>query len=212
MKNFCDIYSVSRETFSKLEKYCQAIIEWQSKMNLVSKSSLQDIWKRHIEDSAQLFNLIPATAKNLLDIGSGAGFPGMVIAIISAEKTPYLNITLTESITKKTLFLNYTKDLLHLENTNILNTRVETIKNKKFSIITARAVTNLVDLLEYSYQLLDKNGLCIFPKGKSYKEEIEQAKKQWQFSLTIVDSQTSEEGKILVINKLTKKRSAKCRE
>ena len=89
---------------------------------------------------------------------------------------------------------------------------VLSIKNKKFSAITARAVTSLDDLLEYANLLLDKNGLCIFPKGKSYKEEIEQAQKQWKFSLTIVDSNTSEEGKILIIKKLTKKGRTKCQE
>lgn len=212
MKDFCAKYNVSHETYLKLEKYCQYLIDWQDKMNLVSKKSLQDIWARHFEDSAQLYNFIPSTAKSLLDIGSGAGFPGLVLAIIAAEKTPYLKITLAESIKKKTLFLNYVKEELSLNNTTILNERVETIKNKKFSAITARAVTSLDDLLKYANLLLDKNGLCIFPKGKSYKEEIEQAQKQWKFSLTIVDSNTSEEGKILIIKKLTKKGRTKCQE
>lgn len=211
MKKFCETYGVSRETFFKLEKYCQALTDWQSKINLISKNSLQDVWKRHIADSAQLFNLIPPNANNLLDIGSGAGFPGMVLAIISSEKTPYLKITLTESVTKKTLFLNHVKNLLLLDNTDILNDRVEKIKNKKFSVITARAVTALSDLLEYAHPLLDENGICIFPKGKTYQEEITQAQKQWKFSLKTIDSQTSEEGKILVINKLTKRRT-KCQE
>ena len=212
MKDFCAKYNVSHETYLKMEKYCQSLLDWQSRMNLVSNSSLEDIWNRHFEDSAQLFNLVPLTAKNLLDIGSGAGFPGMVLAIIAEEKTPYLKVTLTESITKKTLFLNHVKNLVSLNNTNILNERVEKIKNKKFSVITARAVTALTDLLEYSFPLLDKNGICIFPKGKNYKKEIEQAQKQWDFSLTVVDSKTSEEGKILVINKLTKKGRTKCQE
>ena len=88
MKNFCNIYNISRETYSTVELYCQTLIEWQNNINLVSNNSLQDVWNRHFADSAQLFNLIPENAKSLLDIGSGACFPGMVMAIIANEKTP----------------------------------------------------------------------------------------------------------------------------
>ncbi len=204
MKDFCDKYSVSRETYSLLEKYCQELKDWQCKMNLVGANTLKDLWSRHIEDSAQIFELIPTEAKNLLDIGSGAGFPGMVLGIMSLCKTPYLKITLTDSIKKKTLFLNHIKDAIHLDNVEVLNIRAEQIKDQKFSVITARAVTALTDLLGYANHLLKKDGVCIFPKGKSYQQEINDASKKWKFSLSVVDSKTSDEGKILIISNLRK--------
>lgn len=212
MKNFCDTYDVSRETYSKLELYCQALIEWQEKINLISKNSLQDVWNRHFADSAQLFNLIPKNARTIIDIGSGAGFPGMVLAIISNKKTPYLKTTLVESIKKKTLYLNHVKELVGVRNLEIINGRAELIKNKKFDVVTSRAVTALQGLLTYADNLLNKNGICIFPKGANYQKEIDEAKKFWKFSLDVIQSTTSEEGKILIISNLTKKGRSKCQE
>ena len=204
MKNFCDTYNVSRETFSKLESYCQSLQEWQQKFNLVSKNSLNDIWKRHIEDSAQLFEYIPSSAEQLLDIGSGAGFPGMVIAIMAAEKTPYLNITMTDSIMKKTVYLNHVREITGLSNVDILNCRVEKL-DRKFDVITARAVAPLDELFVYSSQLLSKNGICIFPKGLSYQDEISVAKQKWNFDIQAFCSKTSEDGKILIVSNIVKK-------
>lgn len=204
MKEFCDLHNVSRETYLHLEKYCQELKDWQCRMNLVSTNSIIDLWNRHIEDSAQLFALIPTDAKTLLDIGSGAGFPGMVLGIMAADKTPYLKITLIDSINKKTVFLKHIKSMLSLNNIEVLNVRAEQINNQKFSVITARAVTALSDLLGYAYNLLRKDGICIFPKGKTYQQEIDQALKKWKFSLSVVNSKTSEEGKILIISNLKK--------
>ena len=106
MKNFMEKYNVSRETFDCLKTYEASLNEWQQKFNLVSKNSLADAWNRHFADSAQLFDYIPKEAEVLLDFGSGAGFPGMVLAIMAKEKTPYLKVKLIESIGKKTLYLN----------------------------------------------------------------------------------------------------------
>ena len=106
MKNFMDKYSVSRETFERLKAYEKSLHEWQKRFNLVSNASLEHAWERHFLDSAQLFKLIPDGARTLVDFGSGAGFPGMVLAIMAAEKTPYLNFRLVESIGKKTLYFN----------------------------------------------------------------------------------------------------------
>ncbi len=205
MNNFCEKYNVSRETYLKLDRYCQSLTEWQEKFNLISKNTLNDIWNRHIEDSAQIFEHIPSKAKKLLDIGSGAGFPGMVIAIIASEKTPYLNITLVDSIHKKTLYLNHVKELNNLSNVEILNDRAENITGSKFDVITARAVTALTELLKYSHPLLSKNGVCIFLKGRSYKDEIFTARQNWNFDCKEINSQTSDEGKILIISNIAKK-------
>ena len=98
MKNFIEKYNVSCETIEKLKTYQELLFEWQKKFNLVSNSSLQNIWDRHFSVSAQLYKYIPQTANTLIDFGSGAGFPAMVIAIMGLNRTPYLNVSMVESI------------------------------------------------------------------------------------------------------------------
>ena len=110
MENFLNKYNVSRETFDKLKTYEATLREWQNKFNLVSNKSLEDAWNRHFWDSVQLIKYIPEKAKILYDFGSGAGFPGMVLAILAAEKMPNLQVFLIESIRKKTLYLNAVKE------------------------------------------------------------------------------------------------------
>ena len=205
MENFMTTYNVSRETYDKLKLCQQALCEWQNKFNLVSKNSLEDAWNRHFLDSAQLFPLLPSTAKSLVDLGSGAGFPGMVLAVMATEKTPYLKLTLVESITKKTLYLNHLKQICGCTNVEIINDRIEKLTGKTFDVVTARAVTALTDLLTYAYPLLKKDGVCIFPKGRSYEEEIKQTEKKWNFEYQVVPSTTAEDGVILMIKKLKNK-------
>lgn len=197
-------YNVSRETFERLKLCQQALNEWQSKFNLVSANSLQDAWMRHFVDSAQLYPLLPQKAKTLADLGSGAGFPGMILAVMAMEKTPYLKVTLIESIKKKTLYLKYLSEISGC-NVEIMNQRIEEIKDRRFDVITARAVTALTDLLAYACPLLTKDGVCLFPKGKSFAEEIKIAQAKWQFDYTTIPSVTSPESVVLVIRNLRKK-------
>ena len=205
MKKLIEKYNVSRETINLLKTYHDLLIEWQDKFNLVSNSSLQNAWERHFEDSIQLYEYIPKTAKSLVDFGSGAGFPAMVLAIIAKEKTPYLNFTLVESIKKKTLYLNEVsfKTGVHV---NIINDRIEKIKTQKFDVITSRAMTSLVDLLKYANPFCHKDTVCIFPKGKNYSLELAEAHKSWRFKCEIKASKVSEEGKILIITDIKKKK------
>ena len=201
MKNFMEKYNVSRETFEKLKTYECLLKEWQTKFNLVSNSTLENAWERHFLDSVQLFKLIPQTAKTLMDFGSGAGFPGMVIAIMANAKTPYLKVSLVESTTKKTLYLNEVKKQVGVE-VEIINERIEKIKPHIVDVITSRAMTSLDALLQYALPFCGKKTVCIFPKGKKYAEELQEAQKKWSFSCQIVDSEQSDEGKILVITDL----------
>ena len=130
MKNTIEKYNVSRETYELLKRYESSLSEWQQKMNLVSRNSLVDAWKRHFLDSMQLFSLLPQGAKVVYDFGSGAGFPGMVLAVMAKEKTPYLKFKLVESIKKKTLYLNAVKELTGA-NVEIINDRIENIEAEK---------------------------------------------------------------------------------
>lgn len=205
MKNFTEKYSVSHETFDRLNTYLVLLKEWQNKFNLVSKSSLEDAWFRHFEDSAQLFKFIPKTAHSLIDFGSGAGFPGMVLAIMALEKTPYLKVTLVESIKKKTLYLNEVATATGVD-VEIENSRIENLKPQKADVITSRAMTSLNDLLKYAFSFCHEQTVCIFPKGRRYAEELAEAHKHWRFKCQIEPSEVSEEGKILIITDITKKK------
>jgi len=198
-------YSVSCETMGLLTIYHGLLVEWQSKFNLVSNSSLQHAWNRHFEDSVQLYEYIPQNAVSLIDFGSGAGFPAMVLAIIAKEKTPYLNFTLVESIKKKTLYLNEVA-LKTGVSVNIINDRIENIKKQKYDVITSRAMTSLNDLLKYAYPFCHKQTVCIFPKGKNYSSELAEAHKTWKFKCDIKQSKVSDEGKILIITDIQKKK------
>lgn len=208
MENEMQKYDVSRETLLKLRAYEASLQEWQNKFNLVSKSSLEDAWNRHFIDSMQLFKYIPQSAQSLYDFGSGAGFPGMVLAIMAAEKTPYLKVSLIESIGKKTLYLKHVSEICSV-NVEIFNQRIESLPKNKVDVVTSRAMTSLSDLLGYAYPFCKKETVCIFPKGKKHQEEIDEAKKHWQFECQIHPSETSSEGVILVITKLAKLKGVK---
>ena len=204
MKKFMEKYSVSRETQNELMLYHQLLIDWQQKFNLVSKSSLDDAWKRHFEDSAQLVKFIPQSAQTMIDFGSGAGFPALVVAMMLKGRTPYLNVSMVESIRKKTLYLNAVAEATNT-NVEVINDRIENLPSKKYDVITSRAMTSLKDLLGYAYRFCHKNTVCIFPKGKSYAEELAEAHKFWRFKCVIEQSEVSAEGKILIINNISKK-------
>ena len=165
MKNFCEKYNVSRETFDRLKTYQELLLSWQQKFNLVGPATLEDAWNRHFLDSVQLFFLIPKDAEVLYDFGSGAGFPGMVLAILANEKMPNLEVNLVESTGKKTLYLNEVKDQTNTK-VNIINERIEKISAQKADVITSRAMASLNDLLGYAIRFCQENTICIFPKGK----------------------------------------------
>ena len=169
---------------------------------------MSDAKIRHFEDSVQLFDYIPRSAKNLIDFGSGAGFPAMVLAIIAREKTPYLKFTLVESIKKKTLYLNEVAEKTGVC-VDVINDRIENIKKQKFDVITSRAMTSLSELLKYSHPFCHEKTICIFPKGKNYALELAEAHKKWVFKCEVKASQVSEEGKILIITQIKKKKEKK---
>ena len=142
----------------------------------------------------------------MYDFGSGAGFPGLVLATVLQERTPYLKVKLIESIKKKTLYLNAVVELLKLDNVEVLNDRIENIKKVTADVITSRAMCNLNDLLQYASGFCGKKTKCIFPKGKKYAEEISEAQKNWNFNYELVQSISSDEGMIIVITDLSGKR------
>ncbi|MBY0272210.1 MAG: 16S rRNA (guanine(527)-N(7))-methyltransferase RsmG [Alphaproteobacteria bacterium] len=188
--------NVSRETFEKLKVYQQTLETWQKKLNLISSSTLPHIWERHFEDSLQLLPYLPLFRSNLVDLGSGAGFPGLVLAITRPD---FLNVTLIESDLKKCVFL---ENVSRETNTpvTILNERIEALKKPlKFNIIVARGLAPLSLLIDYAVPLMDINCVCLFLKGKEYENEIENSRKKWDFNLELFPSLTDSRGRILKI-------------
>ena len=199
-------YNVSRETLGQLVDFTQIICEWNEKMNLISKNSIKDIWQRHILDSIQLIDYLPLNLKKLVDIGSGAGFPALVLAIVLAGKKTDAHLDLVESITKKTVYLNDAVQRLGLQNVQIVNSRVENAVFKGVDVITARAVAALDVLLAYQNKIGDNKTIGLYLKGKTYREEIAAAHKNWDFECNVAENRYSDDGVILQISALRRKK------
>ena len=144
--------------------------DWNARHNLVAKSTLPDLWPRHMWDSAQLAALIPPEAKTLADLGSGAGFPGLVLAALR----PDLAVTLHEATTKKCAFLQAAAERMALHVT-IENARMEDQPHKAFDVVTARACAPLPQLLDYAYRFTGPNSVCLFLKGQNVGSELTEA-------------------------------------
>lgn len=198
--------SVSRETLTKLQEFSRILEEWNAKMNLVSKNSMNDLWTRHILDSMQLIDYLPKNLKTLVDIGSGAGFPALILAIGLEEKNPAVKLKLVESITKKTVYLNDVAKRLNLKNVEVVNSRIENAVFKDVDVVTARAVASLDVLLSYQFQIGGKNTIGLYLKGRSYLDEIEKANKQWVFECEKTANKYSDDGVILKISELRRKK------
>lgn len=192
--------NVSRETIQRLEIYKNHLEQWQKSINLIGSTTLSQIWKRHFEDSLQLLSYIPHKKQKLVDLGSGAGFPGLVLAIAKPET---LDVTLIESDRKKCFFLeNVSRETkTHVD---ILNTRIESLQGIYGNIITSRALAPLPKLLDYANSFMKKDSVCFFLKGRDVEGEIEKAQKEWEFVLEIFPSLTDPNASILKITQLRK--------
>ena len=204
MSDILKTYNVSRETMDSLKAYEKLVLEWNNKFNLISKSSVDYIWERHIEDSLQLCNFITPRDRSLYDFGSGAGFPAVVISIVAKEIFPNLEVNLIESIGKKAMFLNVVKESLKL-NIKIHNDRIENLRLSKADVITSRAMASLDKLLFFSKPFCGKETRLLFLKGEKWKEELLEAQKKWLFDYLSTKSLTSDTGCVLEIKNIRRK-------
>jgi 16S rRNA (guanine527-N7)-methyltransferase len=188
---------VSRETLAKLKAYADLLADWNARHNLVAKSTLPDLWHRHFWDSAQLAPLIPAEARILADLGSGAGFPGLILAALR----PDLAVTLHEATTKKCAFLQAAADRMGLK-VAIRNSRLEDLVPQVFDVVTARALAPLPQLLQYAYPFTGPNSLCLFLKGQNVGAELTEAHKYWNMEASQVPSQTEPSAAIVTVREL----------
>lgn len=190
------IDDVSRETIEVLQLFEALVNKWNPKINLVSKSTVTDIWERHILDSAQLFRL--AEFRHWADLGSGGGFPGIVIAILSKEMANPPNVTLVESDQRKSAFLRSAIRELQL-NANVITQRIEKVEPLEADVLSARALADLPKLLEFAERHLAKDGTALFPKGETWQEEEKSARKLWSYDADIIRSETNPSAAIIRI-------------
>lgn len=191
-------FNVSRETLDRFDTYEALLKKWNPIINLVSRNTIDDIWERHFSDSAQLYQHIGGNSKTWLDFGSGAGFPGVVSAIIALEKHPELTTFLVESDQRKAAFLMTVSSALSL-NIKVITDRIERIAPAGADIISARAVASLNQLLNWAEPHTKNGTLLLFPKGNSYESELTAARKHWHIELDVIQSVTDSGSVILRI-------------
>ncbi len=189
---------VSRETLSLLEAHLELLRKWNPAINLVSSSTLADGWQRHIVDSAQVFACGMTQSGLWVDFGAGGGFPGLVSAILATELAPDIRFALVESDKRKAAFLTNAVNTLKL-NVSVVASRMEDLPAQSAQVISARAVSDLPRLLDYATPHLADGGICIFPKGERYQQEITTAKRHWRFKLSERPSITNPKAVILVL-------------
>lgn len=192
---------VSRETFADLQAFEQLVRRWTPAINLVSKTTLPDLWARHILDSAQVFSLCPSSATSWADLGSGGGFPGIVVAILARELKPDLHVTLVESDLRKATFLRQAAQSLALP-VAVRSNRIESLDPLNADVLSARALAPLSDLLAYADRHLAAGGVAIFPKGARYAEELAAAQENWAFDADTQQSHSDADAAILVIRNI----------
>ena len=194
---------VSRETSDDFAQYANLVRKWSPTINLVARSQLADLEERHIADSQQLIPLVPAQAISLTDIGSGGGFPGLVLAIAAKQSSPGRTFTLIESDQRKATFLRTVVRDLSL-NATVLAKRIEAVSIPPSDVVTARALAPLAELLAHAAHLLKPDGTAIFPKGETWEEELNSARQRWSFSCQAIPSGTRTNARILVIKDLSR--------
>lgn len=191
-------FDVSRETVGRLETYRSLLARWNPRINLVARSTLDKVWDRHFTDSAQLFALRPDGARHWADLGSGGGFPGLVIAILAAEGAPDLRVTLVESDQRKCAFLATVLRETGVSAT-ILAQRIESVPPLGADVVSARALAPLETLVGYARRHLAPGGRALFLKGESLAAELDIARRSWRFSQETVPSLTDPSAAVVVM-------------
>ena len=194
--------NVSRETLERLKAFEALLEKWNPRINLVSRNSLSDIWSRHIVDSIQVFRVSPP-GRLWADLGSGGGFPGLVVAILATDERPETKVTLIESDQRKAAFLRAAARETGIS-CQILSQRIELALPQQANIVSARALAELNKLLEFSHRHLASGGTALFPKGVTWQKELEAARVRWCFDVEVIESQTMPGAAILKIKGATR--------
>ena len=194
---------VSRETEEKLRAYEALVRKWSPTINLVAAASLNTIWQRHIVDSAQLVHLAPPNTRHWADLGSGAGFPGLVVAVLLQAGSHATMVTLLESDQRKATFLRTCVRELSLDVT-ILAERIEEASPLDADIVSARALAPLPRLIPLVHRHLAPDGMALLPIGQSAQTEIDEARKTWHFQIETSLSHTQPAATILRLERISR--------
>lgn len=190
-----------------LQLYHDLLLKWQKAVNLVSPTTIADAWNRHFEDSLQLLELIPVSARRLVDLGSGAGFPGLVLALAK----PDLDVHLVESDQKKGTFLLTVSRETGAKNVHVHSERIESVlPNLKADVVTARALASLPQLLTMArtqWERGDSPATLLFLKGAGWQEEVDLAKVGHDFDLVVIPSKTAKDAAVLCITNVQEKKN-----
>ena len=201
---FVKSLNVSRETLNYFYEYKTLLSKWNEKINLVSKHTLEDIWQRHFLDSGQIVKKVEASGKRWVDVGSGAGFPGLVVALLLRDRKIDCDLVLVEKNPKKGFFLNEVIRKLNLS-VEVVNDNIDTLEPLNADILTARAFSQLNNLIEIAFRHRKKEGICLFLKGENYRIELDKTLNYWFFDYDIIDSLSSSSGKIIRVKKIFKR-------
>jgi 16S rRNA (guanine527-N7)-methyltransferase len=189
---------VSRETLDRLQAYVDLLIAWNQRINLVGPRTLDDVWRRHILDSAQLAPLVPSQTRSLVDLGSGAGLPGLILAIMGIS-----TVHLIEADSRKCAFL---REAARITRTDIVlqPKRFEEVPGFAADVVTARACAPLRKLLDHAASFIDRHSILLFLKGQTLGEELTDARKGWNMRETLHPSVSDPSGTILRLEEVTR--------
>lgn len=198
---FATAADVSRETLARLEAYAALLVKWQARINLVGGATLADLWRRHMLDSAQLHRLLPAQARVLVDLGSGAGFPGLVLAAMGVPE-----VHLIEADARKCAFLREAARVMGVAVT-VHNRRIAEVAPFAADVVTARALAPLRELLVLAAPFLGPDTMCLFLKGRGVEDELTEAAKDWTIHAEMIASLSDPLGSILRIGEVKRGRA-----
>jgi 16S rRNA (guanine527-N7)-methyltransferase len=195
---FSRAFDVSRETLARLEIHVALLRRWNPRINLVAPSTLAAVWTRHVVDSAQLWALRPADCRLWLDLGAGAGFPGLVVAAFAVEAAPGMTVRLVESDQRKAAFLTTVAREAGLP-VEVVAERWQRLAPQGADVVSARALAPLAELLEALEKHRRAGGIGLFPKGAAVHKEIAEASVRWRFDHKLTPSRTEPRAAILEI-------------
>lgn len=194
---------VSRETFQRLQIYVDLLSKWNPRINLVAQSTLEDAWTRHIQDSLQILSLAPYSITRWADLGSGGGFPGLVVAIALQDRDTGTDFVLVESDQRKCSFLRTVIRETGIS-ARVLSKRIEAVEPLRADVVSARALASLDSLLGFALLHGTLNGVALFPKGERWEKEVQEAQARWAFDLETSRSETESKAVVLKIGGLAR--------
>ncbi|HEX9159556.1 MAG TPA: 16S rRNA (guanine(527)-N(7))-methyltransferase RsmG [Rhizomicrobium sp.] len=192
--------NVSRETLARLKVFVGLLEDWNQRHNLVSRGSVAHVWQRHVFDSAQLVDFVPESAGSLVDLGSGAGFPGLILAALLVDRTGFRTV-LFEATRKKCEFLATAAERIGVT-AEIRNRRIEDAPPESFDVVSARACAPLPRLLQYAQRFQGPNTRDLFLKGQNIGDELTESHKYWKMKAHQHPSRSDPSGAVLVIEGL----------